>query len=637
MPSVRKNAHRPWYYEHMNKSLRIVGAFIVVVIIALFVTQGYKEKYRVADTRYMDATLGIEERIDILLGQMTLEEKAGQMALVEKNAVRDLRDIKRYEIGGLLSGGGSKPDDNTPAGWRRMIEEFDTLSRSTRLGIPVLYGVDAIHGHGNVPGATIFPHSIGLGAIGDVDLVERIAAATAMEVQATGVSWVFSPTLDAPQDIRWGRVYETYSSDFEMVGDMGAALVRGLQGTDPEKVSLIATAKHYLGSGAMGWNTSSNESYRIDQGTTEISEAALREFYLPPFKQAVDAGVLSVMAGLNSYGDTKISANKYLLTDVLKDELGFKGFVVSDWYGVYEIPGGRYASTVTALNAGIDMVMLPFDYSLFTRDVVKAVRGGDVSEERANDSVRRILRAKFAAGLFEGLPSAPLESVGSAEHRALARDAVSRSLVLLKNKNSAIETLRSADTIVIAGSAADNTGMQSGAWTIEWQGVDGNIVPGATSILEGIAEAVDFSVEITYAKDGNFSDPAVLADVGIAIVGERPYAEGFGDSDEPTFTKEDLETISRVQNASKRIVVIIVSGRPLILPPQSTDWDAIVAAWFPGSEGAGVADVLFGTKKFTGKVPLPWPSYIEQSPFTPDGVSSDSTPPEFERGFGLQI
>lgn len=621
----------------MNKALRIVVAVVALTSLTTYAFLQYQNTRATVDFGYLDTSLPTEQRIDLLLSQMTLEEKAGQMALVEKNAVRDLRDIKRYEIGGLLSGGGSKPADNTPAGWRAMIEEFDMMSRATRLGIPVLYGVDAIHGHGNVPGATIFPHSLGLGATGDADLVERIAAATAEEVRATGVSWVFSPTLDAPQDSRWGRVYEAYSSDFETVGEMGAALVRGLQGTDPEKVSLIATAKHYLGSGAMGWNTSSNDRYRIDQGTTEMSEAALREFYLPPFKQAVDAGVLSVMAGLNSYGDTKISASKYLLTDVLKDELGFNGFVVSDWYGVYEIPGGRYEATVTALNAGVDMVMLPFDYSLFTRDVTKAVRSGDVSEERVNDAVRRILRAKFAAGLFGGLPTAPLESVGSVEHRTLARDAVARSLVLLKNKNSAIEALRSADTIAIAGSAADNTGMQSGAWTIEWQGVDGNVVPGATSILKGITETMDSSVEVIYDKDGNFSNPATLADVGIAIVGERPYAEGFGDSEEPTFTKEDLETISRVQKASRKLVVIIVSGRPLILPPQSIGWDAVVAAWFPGSEGAGVADVLFGAKKFTGKVPLPWPSYIEQAPFTPVGVSSDGAPPEFERGFGLRI
>lgn len=626
-----------WYYEHMKKTLAAILVLAVIATIAVDVSRKYKERHRVVDTRYMDETLDIETRIDILLAQMTLEEKAGQMALVEKNALRNPRDIERYKLGGLLSGGGSKPVDNTPAGWRAMISDFDTRSRSTVLGIPVLYGVDAIHGHGNVPGATIFPHSIGLGATGDAELVEQIGIATAQEVRATGVSWVFSPTLDAPQDIRWGRVYEAYSSDSELVGGMGSALVRGLQGTDPGRVGLVATAKHYLGSGAMVWNTSSNERYRIDQGTTEVNEAALREFYLPPFKQAVDAGVLSVMAGLNSYGDEKISASKYLLTDVLKDELGFQGFVVSDWYGVYEIPGGRYKATVTALNAGVDMVMLPFDYWLFTRDIVKAVRREDVSEERVNDAVRRILRAKFAAGLFEGLPDEPLESIGSANHRALARDAVSRSLVLLKNKNSAIQDMRSADTIAVAGSAADNTGIQSGAWTIEWQGVDGNLVPGATSILEGMVEVAGPSVRIAYDAAGNFSDTAALADVGIAVVGERPYAEGFGDSDLPTFTDEDLKTIARVQAASKKLVVIIVSGRPLILPSESVEWDAIVAAWYPGSEGAGVADVLLGTKKFTGKVPLPWPSYIEQSPFTPNGVSSDRTLPEFERGFGLEI
>jgi beta-glucosidase len=619
----------------MNKSLAIVCAVIVVVGLAVFFIKQYQESRLVVDTRYLDASLPIEERVEILLSQMTLEEKVGQMALVEKNSLRSMRHIEEYSLGGLLSGGGSKPDDNTPEGWRKMVEEFDRASRKTRLGIPVLYGVDAIHGHGNVSGATIFPHAIGLGAAGDSELVERIAAATADEIRATGVSWVFSPNLDVPQDIRWGRTYETYSGDSRMTGEMGSAFVRGLQGIDPEKANLVATAKHYLGAGGMRWDTSISKNYRIDQGATDADESALREFYMPPFKQAVDAGVLSVMAGLNSYDGKKISASEYLLTDVLKDELGFKGFVVSDWYGVYEITENKYDAAVTAINAGIDMVMLPFEYATLTRDIARAARAGDIPQERVDDAVRRILRAKFAIGLFEGLPSEPIDTFGSAEHRALAREAVSKSLVLLKNENQTFADLRNAQKIFVAGSAADNTGMQASAWTIEWQGVDGSMIPGATSILEGITDAAGSDTQVVYDAKANFVTDGSLADVGIAIVGERPYAEGFGDSDNPTFTAEDLETISLVQKASKKVIVVIVSGRPLILPPQFETWDAIVAAWFPGSEGAGVADALFGLKPFTGKLPLPWPSHIRQSPFGPDGVSADGTEPLFERGFGL--
>jgi len=587
------------------------------------------------DARYRSADLPVEERIDILLSQMTLNEKIGQMALVEKNSVWVPSDIPGFGLGGMLSGSGAHPDDNTPEGWLEMVNGFTDASRSSRLGIPILYGVDAVHGHSNVPGATVFPHAIGLGAANDPDLVEAVARATTREVAASGIVWTFSPNLDAPQDIRWGRVYEAFSSDARINATLGAAYVRGVQGTDAAAPVALATAKHYLGAGGMAWGSPVDTDYRIDQGTTAADEEILREFYLPPFREAVDAGALSVMAGLNTYGDQKISASEYLLTDVLKGELGFRGFVVSDWYGVYQLPGWKYDATVSAINAGIDMVMLPFDYRLFMLNVNAAVRVGDISEGRIDDAVRRILRAKFAVGLFDGGPDVGLEEIGSEEHRALAREAVARSLVLLKNDGRALPLSSGTGRILVAGSAADNTGRQSGAWTIYWQGVDGNAIPGATSILSGIREAAGQGTRVAYDANARFEAEDGLADVGVAIVGEPPYAEGFGDDENPTLSEEDLAAIASLRKASKKLVVVIVSGRPLLLPDEAEQWDAIVAAWLPGSEGGGVADVLFGTRPFSGKLPLPWPATLDQLPYSPDGVSADRSAPLFPLGFGL--
>ncbi|MCR4330461.1 MAG: glycoside hydrolase family 3 C-terminal domain-containing protein, partial [Patescibacteria group bacterium] len=383
------------------------------------------------------------------------------------------------------------------------------------------------------------------------------------------------------------------------------------------------------------WGSSSNKNFKIDQGTTKASEKTLREFYLPPFQAAVDAGVFSVMVGLNSWGNQKISTHEYLITDILKEELGFKGFVVSDWYGVYEIPGGEYAAVVTAINAGIDMVMLPYDYKTFIKNVEKAVRKGDISKGRIDDAVVRILRAKFSVGLFEKISENSLEMIGSDEHRALAREAVSKSVVLLKNENKTLPLSSDVKRIFVAGSAAHNTGKQSGAWTIEWQGIDGNAIPGATSILEGIEESAGSDTQIVYDANARFTADENMADVGIAVVGEKPYAEGWGDNENPVLSPEDLEVISSLRKVSKKIIVIIVSGRPLFLPDEMEQWDAIIAAWLPGTEGAGVAPVLFGRKPFDGKLPLPWPANRNQLPFSPDGKSSDKTEPLFPKGFGL--
>ncbi len=588
---------------------------------------------------YINAELPIDSRVSNLLSYMTLKEKIGQMTLVEKNSVLNMKDVSRYGLGGILSGFGGKPEENTSEGWKEMVKSFITESERSRLAIPALYGADAIHGHSNVPGATIFPHFIGLGASGATELVRAVAVATKEELRATGISWSFSPTYDMPTDIRWGRTYEAFSDDPALVSRLGAAYISGLQtsAADNEVMEVLATPKHYVGAGSMLWDSSSNENFSLDQGVTVASEEKLRKLYLPPFKKAIDAGALSIMVGLNSWDNTKLAADSYLIQDVLKGDLDFKGFVVSDWYGVYEIPGGDYQAAVTAINAGVDMVMLPFDYKVFIKNVTLAVERGDITEERIDDAVGRILTAKFALGMFnKKTPAPPVTTIGSKEHRKLAREAVAKSLVLLKNNGKVLPIKNKNTTIRVAGSAANNIGRQSGAWTVEWQGIDGNWLLGATSILKGLTEGAGDGMKIEFNEHAEFSTHTPKANIGIAIVGESPYAEGWGDNPNPELTKEDLETIERLEAVSEKVVIVLISGRPLIITNHIKNWDTVVAAWLPGSEGAGVADVIFGKRPFTGKLPLPWPAHINQLPIAADGSTQNGTQVLFPRYFGLQ-
>lgn len=578
--------------------------------------------------QYFDANRSVEERAQDLLSRMTLDEKIAQMALVEKNSV-SLAHVTQYQLGGLLSGGGGKPEQNTPQGWHDMVDQFQTAAKASRLSVPLLYGVDANHGHGNVPGATIFPHAIGLASVGDPALVEQTARATAEEVVATGINWNFIPSLDGPQDIRWGRIYETFGSDVDQVSRLGRAAVEGTQGVSLMN-GVLATAKHFVGNGGMEWGTSLNSNFHIDQGKTPLSETTLRQEYLPPFAAAIDAGVGSVMVGLNHYGPTLVTSNTYLLTDILKGELNFKGIVVSDWYGVYALPGGNYQASVTAINAGVDMVMLPYDYRAFIRDVRRAVDQEEITKTRIDDAVLRILTQKFTLGVFDPRTEPALTVIGSTEHRALAREAAARSLVLLKNNNNALPiTLDKTSRIQIAGSAADNIGRQVGGWTVEWQGIDGNGLPGATSILSGIRTTAGGAADIVYQADGKF-DGADKADVGIAIVGETPYAEGEGDNAVPTLSDEDLAVVQRLRATSKKLIIVIVAGRPLLLGSELASADAVVMAWLPGSEGAGVADPLFGRTPFQGHLPLAWPARAKD-------LGNPAATPLFPRGFGLSL
>jgi beta-glucosidase len=583
---------------------------------------------------YRSSAMPIEARVIDLMSRMTLEEKIGQMTLVEKNSIR-MSDIIDFSIGGLLSGGGGYPATNTPEAWAEMVNTFQEQALQTRLGIPLIYGVDSVHGHNNVYGATIFPHNIGLGAANNPDLMVKIGQVTAAETAATSIFWNYAPVLAVAQDARWGRYYESYGENTELVSTLATAYMLGLQGDDlTASDTVLATIKHFVGDGGTVWGTSTTEDYMIDQGVTDVDEATLRAIHLPPYVDAIENGAQSLMISFSSWGGMKMHAQQYLITDVLKGELGFSGFVVSDWAGIDQInPDDYYESVVTSINAGVDMNMVPYDYIRFIDTMVSAVENGDITMARIDDAVERILTVKFNMGLFEQPVGDPalLSSVGSDAHRAIAREAVSQSLVLLKNDGDVLPLASDTPTIFVAGRAADDIGMLLGGWSIEWQGATGPITIG-TTILEGITAAVSPDTTVQYDIAGNF-DGSITADVGIVVIGEEPYAEGRGDSDNLSLSRADRVALDNMREHCETMLVIMVSGRPLIVTDEIADWDAFVAAWLPGTEGAGVADVLFGTVPFTGKLSVSWPRSMDQFPL--DTLLASDEEPLFPFGYGL--
>lgn len=590
---------------------------------------------------YTDPSQPVEARVEDLLARMTLDEKIGQMTQVEMGSIKP-GDITAYYIGSILSGGDGNPAENTPQAWQAMVKGFQTEALATPLKIPMIYGIDAVHGNAHLYGATVFPQESGVAATHDPALAQKIGEATAEEMLATGIPWTFSPIVAVPQDIRWGRTYESYSEDTALTTEIGSAYIKGLQNipdgftaSQGQTLFTLATAKHYIGDGGTIWGSSRTGDYKLDQGNVQVDEATLRKLYLPPYKAAVDAGVMSVMASFSSWKTTKMHAQKYLLTDLLKNELGFNGFIVSDWGGIDQIDPDHYTAVVTAINAGIDMNMVPTDYITFINTMKQAVEANDISEDRINEAVRRILRAKFDLGLFEHPYPDPafIQTVRSNAHVAIARQAVQESLVLLKNENGALPIAKNTPRIFVAGQGADDIGMMCGGWTISWQGQTGGIDLG-TTIINGIKSMVSPETTVEYNHDGNFTS---RAEVGIVVAGEIPYAEGHGDKADLSLSEPDIQAIKNMRAVVDKLIVVLISGRPLIITDQLSTADAWVAAWLPGTEGEGVSDGLFGDHPFTGKLPYTWPRSNAQLPMNENNSAGKTgcDAPLFPFGYGL--
>jgi beta-glucosidase len=579
----------------------------------------------VAAQPYKDPGLPVATRVNDLLSRMSLDEKIGQMTQAERNAVSNAQ-VTQFRLGSLLSGGGSAPSPNNATSWANMYDAFQNAALGTPLGIPLIYGVDAVHGHNNVVGATIFPHNIGLGATRNPALVQDIARATALEVSATGIDWNFAPCLCVARNDRWGRTYEAFGETPELVASMATA-VNGYQGSAlGAPGSVLATAKHFIGDGGT--------TNGVDQGNTQLTEAELRAIHLPPFREAIQRGVGSVMITYSSWNGVKAHGHQFLISTLLKGELGFSGIVVSDWNGIDQIDGagGFTAAEVrTAINAGIDMVMVPDQWQSFISLLRAEVQAGRVSMNRIDDATRRILTKKFQLGLFERplTDRSFLSTVGSAAHRNLARQAVRQSQVVLKNAGNLLPLATAGSRIFVAGKNADNIGHQSGGWTIAWQGGSGPITPG-TTILQGIRNTVGGAGVVTFSANGSGINNTY--NVAIAVVGETPYTEGVGDRPgSMSLDAEDLSTINTLRSAGVPVVVVLVSGRPMDIAAQLGNWNALVAAWLPGTEGQGVADILFGVAQPTGKLPMTWMNSVSQQPIN-DG---DGKVPLFPLGFGL--
>lgn len=574
----------------------------------------------------------LKQRVENLLSRMTLDQKIGQMTQSER-ITSTPEDVKKYHLGAVLSGGGSCPGDNRPVDWVKMNDAYWLASMAQdeeHLAIPILYGIDAIHGNNNVRGATVFPHNIGLGACNDPELLARIAHVTALEILATGLEWAFAPDLAVARNSHWGRTYESYSENPKIVCSYSGKFVKGLQNGLGD-TGILACVKHWVGDGGT--------QHGIDQGDTTLSRKKLEQIHISPYFPALDAGALTVMASFSSWNGDKCHGNRYLLTDVLKTQMEFDGFIVSDWEGIDYLSDDYFLSVAKGVNAGIDMFMVPENWKKFINHLRSHVELGTVAIERIDDAVRRILSVKFAYGLFD--KPRPSERVysnhpdfGSKKHREVAREAVRKSLVLLKNQSNILPLNKHA-RILVAGKNAHNKGHQCGGFTIAWQGISGNDnIEGGTSIWQGIQQVAK---NATLSKDAAGSEAdASLHDVAIVVIGERPYAEGMGDIRdgdnviieagsqikgqmkvlEPygnslelaKLHPEDLHTINAIADKGIPVVAILISGRTLLIDKELHDSSAFIAAWLPGSEGQGLSDVIFGDWDFQGKLSFTWPA-----------------------------
>jgi beta-glucosidase len=575
----------------------------------------------------------VDAQARALVARMTLAEKIGQMTQVDQSFLKDSSDIERYKLGSILNGGSSDPaSGNSLDAWRAMVETYQRQAMRTRLRIPLIYGVDAVHGNNKVIGAVVFPHNIGLGATRDSALVRRVAEITAEETRAVGANWSFAPCICVPQDIRWGRTYEGFSEDPDLVASLGAAAISGLQGGNPiSRLHVAATAQHFAGDG--GTSVGSGIDKGLDQGDTRVDSAALRRIHIRPYVDAIAAGVATIMPSYNSWNGVKVSGDRHLLTDVLKGEMGFTGFLISDYKAVNQIHPDYKTAIAISINAGMDMVMVPDDYVAFIELLTQLVQEGRVPISRVDDAVTRILRVKLAMGLLEPAydyraDRALERRFGSAEHRAVARQAVRESMVLLKNEHSALPLSKTARRIHVVGKSADDIGIQSGGWTLSWQGQVGNITTGGTTILSAIRASAGRATQITYSADGSGADGA---DAVVVVVGELPYAEMKGDRLDLTLDATDRQALANARASNRPIVVVVISGRPIDIAPVLSDANAVLAAWLPGTEGTGVADVLFGDYRPTGKLSFTWPRAGNLAP----RATATARDALFPFGFGL--
>ena len=639
----------------MRKSLiaKVVTGALVSVLVSACTTENNASSVNSADDKPNKASEiwpalnievksdpAVESKVSDILSTMTLEQKIAQMIQPEIRNIT-VEDMRKYGFGSYLNGGGAFPNNDkhaTPEDWVALAEKLyqasvdDSLDGST---IPTMWGTDAVHGHNNVIGATLFPHNIGLGAANNPELVEEIAHITAKEVMATGIDWVFAPTVAVVRDDRWGRTYESYSEDPAIVREYAASVVKGLQGAaDKDFLSdqrVISTVKHFVGDGGTVGGD--------DQGDNIASEQDLFDIHAQGYVGGLSAGAQSVMASFNSWNGEKLHGHKYLLTDVLKEQMGFDGFVVGDWNGHGQVAGCNNEDCAQAINAGLDIFMVPSDWKVLYDNTIAQVKDGTIAMSRIDDAVRRILRVKVRAGLFDKPSPAnrPLSAdrslVGKAEHREVAAQAVRESLVLLKNKDKTLP-LSATKRILVAGDGADNIGKQSGGWSITWQGTNNtnDDFPGGSSIYDGIkAHVENAGGNVELSVDGSFE---TKPDVAVVVFGEEPYAEGHGDRETLIYqhgSKKDLALLEKLKSQGIPVVSVFISGRPMWVNAELNASDAFVAAWLPGSEGAAVADVLFGKQDFKGKLSFSWPSEPQQIVNKGD----EAYEPLLPYGFGL--
>jgi beta-glucosidase len=580
--------------KHLRGSLLAAGALSCAVFFGWHATSAASAPKPLSS---------FDPQVKPLLAQMTLDEKIGQMTQADISGISDPADVATYFLGSVLSGGSSDPKDgNSLEAWTNVYDTMQKPALTTRLKIPILYGVDAVHGHNNVLGAVVFPHNIGLGATRDPALVEKAARVTAEEVRATGIQWTFAPGVMVPQDVRWGRTYEGFGDRPELVRELGEAAVRGFQGTDlSNPLSVLACAKHYVGDGGTTYGSARTG---LDQGDTRVDEATLRRVHMQGYISAIKAGVGSIMPSYSSWNGVKCSASKHLLTEVLKQELGFEGFLISDYNAIDQITPNFKEAIGISINAGMDMAMVPTKYKQFIANLKALVQEGTVPMSRIDDAVTRILRVKAAMGLLDPNRSQLADrglqrTFGSEAHRQVARQAVRESLVLLKNQGKVLP-LKKSTRIFVAGKSADDIGNQCGGWTIDWQGKSGNITTGGTTLLAAIKKNAG---NVTFSADGK---GAQGASAGVVVIGEKPYAEMQGDRKDLSLAPEDIAAVENVKAAGIPVVVVLYSGRPMTLDPIFAKADAVIAAWLPGTEGEGITDVLFGDYKPKGKLSYTW-------------------------------